>query len=241
LLQDAVYPQEAIPNLFLWKHPIFHCPEFNAFAVQLKDAVSLSSVPQEERLHPAVPLIANKLRDMSTIMTDHHNSLNAMLNSHKEMHAQFHHRMADVFSGRSRLQILSDSFPESNSEVDLRSPIEENIQCTGLTKLPLPLPAVNAIPAYKLSRDLTTVTEVWNEYTVDIGYNPSVKHMEDTYGTKWRRHPSEQRYFSRRKILYDRVKELIVQGYTERDAVQELETLRKNNNLTLDALQKKNT
>jgi len=89
-LQDAVFLQEAIPNWFLGKHPIFHCPEFNAFAVQLKDAVSLSTVPQEERLQPAVPLIENKLRDMSTIMTDHHNSLNAMLNSHKEMHAQFH-------------------------------------------------------------------------------------------------------------------------------------------------------
>jgi hypothetical protein len=239
LLQDAVFLREILPNLFLWKHPIFNSPEFDTFAVQLRDAVKSSTVPEEQRLQQAVPLIANKLTDMSRIIQDHHHSLTSKFNSHEAMHSEFHQRMAEIFSGRSRLRILSDSFPEVDAEEHLHMTNGVSPLTTQHSEVPSPSLGVNDIPAYTLSRSLSTVHEVWKEYTLGIGYNPSVKHLEDTYGTKWRKNPTEQRYFCRRKILYDRINEMIIQGFTESDAVRRLEALRESNNLTLDALQKK--
>jgi hypothetical protein len=59
---------------------------------------------------------------------------------------------------------------------------------------------------YKLCRHLKTVTDVWREYELGLPGQPAVQFLEQTQGTSWRRDRTESRYFSRRKVIYDKVK-----------------------------------
>ncbi len=60
----------------------------------------------------------------------------------------------------------------------------------------------SSIPKYSLRKTLSTVSEVWKEYTEGIENNASVKELEIKYGARWRREAKEVEYFSGRNILY---------------------------------------
>jgi hypothetical protein len=229
-LQDSIYLRDAYPNLFIWKHPIFQCEQYHEFAAMLKDAVDTSTVPQEERLQLAVPLIAEKLTDMTRVMQDQHNIIHNKLDTQYAVHTNFQQKMADIFSGRSNIRIQTDSFPYDPMDIEPMSSDENNA--------PLSLTTDKGIPSYVLCRSLTTVNEVWVEYTIGFGSNPAVRDLENTFGTKWRTGPKEQRYFCRRNILYKEIMKLVSNGFSEADAVNQLETLRVSKKFTLDALQK---
>ena len=226
-LQDSVFLRDLYPSLFIWKHPIFETTEYQSFYTELKDSVSTSSVPEEERLQQAVPLIAEKLASLTEILQDHHNHIASKLNSQLESHFSLERKLADIFSGRSSIRVVADRFS-----------LEQETTETATEADGAPTASDSNIPKYTLCRSLSTVHEVWKEYTEGFGNNASVKELEQKYGAMWRREPKEQRYFSRRNILYKKIEELIRSGITEEDAVNELEALRATKELSLDAFQK---
>ncbi len=62
------------------------------------------------------------------------------------------------------------------------------------------------IPQYKMSRTIFTITDTWREW--ETGILPemlAVKTLEERYGTKWRRNPTETKFFNRRKRIIDAV------------------------------------
>jgi hypothetical protein len=231
-LQDSVFLKDAFPNLFIWNHSLFQTQQYLEFAATLKDSVETSTVPEEERLKQAVPLIAEKLCDVTRVLVDQHNVIHTKLDTHHAVHTTFQKKMADIFSGRAHITLTTDSFHNDATEIDSLPPDENNSPQT------VAVPTDRSIPSYALSRNLTTVHEVWTEYSCGIGCNPAVKDLEITFGTKWRKAPKEQRYFCRRSILYHKIQQLISEGFTEADAVNKLEMLRTSNKFTLDALQK---
>jgi hypothetical protein len=45
----------------------------------------------------------------------------------------------------------------------------------------------SSVKKYKLSRDLNTVTQLWEEWTSGLSNSlPSVLELEEKFGTKWR-------------------------------------------------------
>ena len=42
------------------------------------------------------------------------------------------------------------------------------------------------VPTYRLSRQVTTVPELWREWTVGLGGLPSVVSLDASYGSRWR-------------------------------------------------------
>jgi hypothetical protein len=60
-LQGSVFLHDLYPTLFIWKQPIFEMILYQEFVKDLKDSVSNSSVPEEERLQHTVPLLAGRL------------------------------------------------------------------------------------------------------------------------------------------------------------------------------------
>ena len=157
----------------------------------------------------------------------HYNHIASKLNSQLESHFSLERKLADIFSGRSSIRVVADRFS-----------LEQETTETATEADGAPTPSDSNIPKYTLCRSLSTVHEVWKEYTEGFGNNASVKELEQKYGAMWRREPKEQRYFSRRNILYKKIEELIRSGITEEDAVNELEALRATKELSLDALQK---
>ncbi|POM75609.1 Short-chain dehydrogenase [Phytophthora palmivora] len=49
----------------------------------------------------------------------------------------------------------------------------------------------------------TLVEMAWQEYSVGIPPNPSVKMMEKTFGTLWRKNNTDTQFYYRRKPIYD--------------------------------------
>ncbi|OBZ80747.1 hypothetical protein A0J61_11204 [Choanephora cucurbitarum] len=62
-----------------------------------------------------------------------------------------------------------------------------------------------------MNRNLVTVVNVWREYSVGAHGGPSIKHLEETYNTKWRTHGqnrNESKIFIRRLNIYKKVQKL---------------------------------
>ncbi|KAF1334759.1 Short-chain dehydrogenase, partial [Globisporangium splendens] len=75
-----------------------------------------------------------------------------------------------------------------------------------------------------LSRSLTTVIDVWNEYNNGLVGQISVAEADRVFGTKWRQNPTEARFYSRRRVFYDTIARLAHQtGITHDEAAARLE------------------
>lgn len=96
-----------------------------------------------------------------------------------------------------------------------------------------------AIPVYRLSRSLRTVTDVWREYAEGIAGGPAVRDLERIHGTFWRKERKESRFFSRRNVIYGEVKRIADEKLISCEhAAQALEKRRMELNVSLDGLGK---
>ncbi|KAK9375525.1 transcriptional activator of glycolytic enzymes-domain-containing protein [Lipomyces chichibuensis] len=60
-------------------------------------------------------------------------------------------------------------------------------------------------PTYKMSRELESVFELWEEWENGLDGRPSIKYLEYNYGTQWRANSAEKQFFCRRKAIIDEV------------------------------------
>ncbi|KAK9323960.1 transcriptional activator of glycolytic enzymes-domain-containing protein [Lipomyces orientalis] len=61
------------------------------------------------------------------------------------------------------------------------------------------------VPTYKMSRELESVFELWEEWENGLDGRPSIKYLEYNYGTQWRANSAEKQFFCRRKAIIDEV------------------------------------
>jgi hypothetical protein len=59
-------------------------------------------------------------------------------------------------------------------------------------------------PSYKLSQQVTTVPDLWREWTVGLGGLPSVAALDTMYKSRWRLQSAHQ-YYSMHKVIIDEV------------------------------------
>lgn len=64
----------------------------------------------------------------------------------------------------------------------------------------------NGIPKYKMSRQVATVSDLWDEWSVGRDGNWSVQELEEKWGTKWRR--EDKKWFNLRKKIVDAISDL---------------------------------
>ena len=55
-------------------------------------------------------------------------------------------------------------------------------------------------PSYIMNREISTVHDLWREWSIGLGTGPSVKSLEEAWGPRWRQTPTETRFFNRRRI-----------------------------------------
>ena len=142
-------------------------------------------------------------------------------------------------------QLISQGIPEQ----DAVSQTEANRVNMGLTLYRFRLhlvqlrkemnsgPQTTTYEIYRFNRTISTVGQVWQEYTRGLNGNPTVKDLEAEYGAKWRNSDAERNFFSGRKRIYEMVDTLIGMGQTEDEAVDKVEELRATNNWSLNRLQ----
>lgn len=77
-----------------------------------------------------------------------------------------------------------------------------------------------------MSRELSNVTQAWEEWHHGLNGGPSIEEM-DLQDKDWRASPCERKYYSNRKVIINELKRLIAaHGWTEDQAVHELEMQR---------------
>ncbi|CCX06815.1 Similar to High-osmolarity-induced transcription protein 1; acc. no. Q6CR76 [Pyronema omphalodes CBS 100304] len=90
---------------------------------------------------------------------------------------------------------------------------------------------------YRLSRNIKTVRELWEEWNNGLGPNqPSIVSLEKQFGPKWRSSTAERKFYSRRKVIIEEVNKHQKFGYTEEDALNMVEGFR--GSKSLDSLSK---
>jgi Transcriptional activator of glycolytic enzymes len=57
-----------------------------------------------------------------------------------------------------------------------------------------------------LSRTISTVPQLWREWTVGIGKDLSVQGLKALYGVRWRRKHSDKTMYDRRKVIIDEIR-----------------------------------
>jgi hypothetical protein len=90
-----------------------------------------------------------------------------------------------------------------------------------------------------MSRNARTIEGLLQEYTHGLNGSPSIKSLDLAYGPKWRVDRTENKFYSRRKPIFDEYDRLLASGLSERDAVGQLKTTMLEVGNSLDALQKK--
>lgn len=80
-------------------------------------------------------------------------------------------------------------------------------------------------PQYKYGT-VGTVEEVWKEYREGMDGQPAIEELDATWGSRWRPEPRGRTWYSRRKVIWDKIKEYMTEGLDEDEAVREVEKLR---------------
>ncbi|KAI1287905.1 transcriptional activator of glycolytic enzymes-domain-containing protein [Xylaria venustula] len=75
-------------------------------------------------------------------------------------------------------------------------------------------------------RTVGTVEEVWKEYREGLGGQMAIEKLDSMWGSRWRPEPRGRTWYSRRKVIWDKIREFINEGMDEAAAVQEVEKLR---------------
>ncbi|KAH9885364.1 transcriptional activator of glycolytic enzymes-domain-containing protein [Xylariomycetidae sp. FL2044] len=89
-----------------------------------------------------------------------------------------------------------------------------------------PTPQSTSAPPHYEYRTLGTVDEVWKEYREGIEGQPAVEELDSVWGSRWRPEPRGRTWYSRRKVIWDKIKEYMHEGMDEDEAVREVERLR---------------
>lgn len=75
-------------------------------------------------------------------------------------------------------------------------------------------------------RTVGTVDEVWKEYRQGMDGQPAIEELDATWGSRWRPEPRGRTWYSRRKVIWDKIKDFMAEGMGEDEAVREVEKLR---------------
>ncbi|TLS21552.1 uncharacterized protein PpBr36_10197 [Pyricularia pennisetigena] len=102
----------------------------------------------------------------------------------------------------------------------------QRINTPARVPLKLIFPPDGSVPTVVTYSTLHTVGEVWAEFKHGLDGTPPIEVIEQQWGSRWRPDPKGRTWFSRRKIVWDKVRELIHDGLTEEDAVNEVDAMR---------------
>jgi hypothetical protein len=130
--------------------------------------------------------------------------------------------------------------PPPNAAPSFRQPV-----AAGASSVMTSIPCV----PYKLNRSFHSVVDVWSEYVDGYAGYPPVEKLEELYQTGWRKNPNDSRYFLRRKVIYDEIKNIASQNNSNtmdqnrklKQAAADLEAYRVEKGLKLDKLMKEIT
>ncbi|CAB4406370.1 unnamed protein product [Rhizophagus irregularis] len=135
-------------------------------------------------------------------------------------------------NGTSSSPILDSSFVDSNTVASDTSCLMNRLSHSPMSNSPILSSSALARPKYYRLPELdtlNTVYDVWNEWNVGLGGNPSVIALLETYGTKWATENKET-LLLRKKLIKEIQQRSGTIGVDE--AINELERMKNENKLS---------
>jgi hypothetical protein len=219
----------------MFKDPLFETLEY----IQFKEAVAVAIGAAREEdpllvvIQKAVPAVCDRLRTITGVVQTSLEANDALI---QRMEQQIAGRMAALESTVN--DFYSGAFSLTFTPSSRRA--QESLPLCSLPPLCLPasasssgpMPTLAAIkspaeqpPTYHLSRGITTILDLWREWTVGLGGQLSIEALDERWGSRWR-HGAEFQFYSRRKVIIDEIKRLVAGGREAVDAVDSLEQQR---------------
>lgn len=72
------------------------------------------------------------------------------------------------------------------------------------------------LPLYRLSRDVQTIPDLWKEWTIGLGFLPSIDELDWLYGSHWYTGNKIQ-YYSTQKRIVNKIKRRVESSATTED------------------------
>jgi hypothetical protein len=261
LLQDSVIMRCEFPAHPLWADPVFERDDYQVFAKDVELSLLEVEEPEDVQIRRTIPAIAERLNtlhqglshDVNEWGTKTKEQLDSIDGQLKDL---FEGRISMTLSStRTVLQpqptatkatIIPTLTPAS---VTTTPPFHSAPTSPFLSAAPLPSRGTLSLshsrpfslsgeeshepPSYLLSRTVSTVPQLWREWTVGLGGGPSVQGLEDLYGPSWRLKHSEKVLYGRRKVIIDEIRRRQSEGISVGAAVEELELIRQRGRLSL--------
>jgi Centromere DNA-binding protein complex CBF3 subunit, domain 2/Transcriptional activator of glycolytic enzymes len=246
LLQDSVIMRREFPDHPIWTDPIFARGDYLAFAKDVELSLMEVEEPEEVRVRKALPALAERLSTLHQGLTRDINEWGAET---KQKLDGIQLNLADLLQGRISITLHAAPLPTaavsgpptpaSSAAMSFHSAPASQPPTGASSPPPLPpLPPQHEQqqqqpPQYLLSRTISTVPQLWREWTVGFGGGPSVQGLEDMYGSRWRRKHSEQVFYGRRKVIIDEIRSRQARGTASGAAVEEVELVRQRGQMSL--------
>ncbi|OXB36562.1 hypothetical protein J007_03693 [Cryptococcus neoformans] len=267
LIQDAPFIRQLEPDLFVWKHPVFSTPTFLAFEARVLAEAQSAEARMSEDARQLIPELSDYLSTNFTALFKATYNIDTTLtglaasvaNNSKliqeerraEKYDALLNGIGDAFHAMARRQ-HSDSI-SSRSNVNA-----QESQTTGVLEGqhhagPKPSSSSNSVASqpnsasgsgdlvqlealvYKMDRDVGDVLELWDEYIV--GRNGGLPVREMSQRSEFRKNEAEKKMFSRRKPIYEAIRELARgMNMSEREAAGLIEEYRTKNSMGLNKL-----
>ncbi len=243
LLQDVALLIELGYNHPVLQHEIFQSQEYVCFRDQLLANIASTPRPQSVIIQQALPIVAEDLcelrsqvshvrSDMNNLTSSIQSMASAIQNNASRLHDQVLERIGNalVIAGTSlHKSPLNNLNIRPLSDDICQNVIQEagnvlNVSSNQNTTLICPEKSM-------MSRQLTSVEQVWREYTIGFPPNPPLKALETRFGASWRKSNSETQFFIRRKPIYDAINAIIAEGVSQDECIKTLNLFKGNKSL----------
>jgi hypothetical protein len=232
ILQDAVFLQIEMPSHSMWKHRLFQRLDFKQFSQELLQSARTTETPYEIQLQQSVPAIADRITStehtlQQTIssnqfqLLDYLRTISGQVNDLTSGQISFTVRANGLESGLEQYTLAQDLI-QPTIDINQKDQLEDKDSILEQPRL-VSTALLTEMPSYSLSRTISTVRELWAEWTIGLNGQPAVQALEQQYGAKWRSESKERVMFGRRKIIIDEIYARTKDGTPVIKAVEALE------------------
>jgi Transcriptional activator of glycolytic enzymes len=187
--------------------------------------------PQLAVIERAIPAVCDRLRTIAgVVQTGLEGNVSSIRHMEGRM-AALENVVSDFYSGAFNLSFTPGSRrAQEPPQLPLCSLPLPCLPTAAPSSGPMPAPTAIELlapepPTYQLSRGITTIPDLWREWTVGLGGQLSVEALDERWGSRWRR-GAEFQFYSRRKVIIDEIKRLVAGGREAMDVVDSLEEQR---------------
>lgn len=198
LLQDSIYMMEEYPDLPIWNYFVFQSEEYFAWKAVAGQEIEETETPMDLSLQQAMPHLTQLLKDQHRELVQRTENVGRNTGTLLNKLDKVLQRLCDG-SARIRIDI---SGPNNEDGPSVPSTL---LQPASDTPSNVRQGDVQTIPQVRMGRGVSTVRQLWLEWSHGLGGNPPICELEEKHGTKWRRTASESKFFRRRKKIIDAI------------------------------------